>query len=114
MKTPLGKDRLALASRLKQARDMAGLSQGQVAKLLDMHRPSVTEIESGNRKVSADELAAFAATYDVSPTWLLGLTPDKLEIDDPQLALAAREMSKLKKEDLEQLLSILATMRETK
>jgi transcriptional regulator with XRE-family HTH domain len=114
MKNLPGNERLALASRLKQAREMAGLSQGQVAKILDMHRPSVTEIESGNRKVSADELAALAATYDVSPTWLLGLSPDKLAIDDPQLRLAAREMSKLKKEDLEKLLSILATMRETR
>jgi transcriptional regulator with XRE-family HTH domain len=114
MKATTDKDRSGLASRLKQAREMAGLSQGQVAKLLSMHRPSITEIEGGNRKVSADELAVFAATYDVSPTWLLGLTPEKLEINDPQLALAAREMSKLKKDDLEKLLSILATMREEK
>lgn len=103
----------SLAARLKQAREAAGLSQGQVARIIGMHRPSVTEIENGNRKVSADELATFASTYDVSAAWLLGLTPESLELDDPQLRLAAREMGKLKKEDLERLLSILATMRES-
>ena len=46
-----------IAERLKEARKLAGLSQGHVAKMLGLHRPSVTEIEAGNRRVSADELA---------------------------------------------------------
>ena len=101
-----------LSSRLKQAREAAGLSQGQVARLLDLHRPTVSEIESGNRKVSADELTLFASTYDVSPTWLLGLTAEEIAHDDPRLQLAAREMGKLKEADLERLLQMLASMRE--
>jgi len=101
-----------LPARLKRAREEAGLSQGQVARLLGFHRPTITEIENGNRKVSAEELAVFASTYDVSATWLLGMTSNTLEMDDPQLRLAAREMRKLKKEDLHRLLSVLATMRE--
>ena len=101
-----------LPSRLKQAREAAGLSQGQVARLLNLHRPTITEIENGNRKVSAEELALFANTYDVSPTWLLGLTATNITIDDPRLQLAAREMGKLKEADLERLLTMLASMRE--
>ena len=45
---------VGLAARLKQAREAAGLSQGQVARLLDFHRPTVTAIENGSRKVSAE------------------------------------------------------------
>ena len=45
------------ASRIREARRLAGLSQGQVAKMLGLQRPSVTEIEAGNRAVAAEELA---------------------------------------------------------
>ena len=46
----------AIATRLREARKVAGLSQGQVAKLLAMHRPTISEIEAGNRRVSAEEV----------------------------------------------------------
>ncbi|WFU14463.1 helix-turn-helix transcriptional regulator [Bradyrhizobium sp. CB3481] len=102
--------RAQIAERLKEARKLAGLSQGHVAKMLGLHRPSVTEIEAGNRRVSADELARLAEIYDVSVAWLLG-APDKLDAEDPRLELAARELSKLKPDDLERLLKLLAAMR---
>jgi len=103
--------RSAIAERLREARKAAGLSQGQVAKLLQMHRPTISEIEAGNRRVSAEELVKFAETYDVTVSWLLGETAEQLEMDDPRLQLAARELSKLKPEDLDRLLRLLASMR---
>lgn len=103
--------RLAIAERLREARKAAGLSQGQVAKLLQMHRPTVSEIEAGNRRVSAEELVKFAETYDVTVSWLLGETAEQLEMNDPRLQLAARELSKLKPDDLDRLLRLLASMR---
>ncbi len=102
-----------IADRLRMAREYAGLSQTQIAKLLDLHRPTISEIEAGRRNVSAEELAAFAQIYDVSVEWLLR------EEDSPQdktlnrLELAARELSKLKPEDLDQLISLLQTLRKT-
>lgn len=103
--------RAEVASRLREARKMAGLSQGQVAKLLDMHRPTITEIEAGNRRVTAEELTRFAELYDVTVSWLLAETADQLTTDDPRLQLAARELSKLKPDDLDRLLRLLASMR---
>ena len=49
------KRRKAIASRLRLSREMAGLTQGQVAKSLEWHRPTVSEIEAGRRRVSAEE-----------------------------------------------------------
>lgn len=103
--------RAVIASRLREARKMAGLSQGQVAKLLEMHRPTISEIEAGNRRVSAEELSKFAEMYDVTVSWLLAETAEQLETDDPRLQLAARELSKLKPDDLDRLLRLLASMR---
>ena len=103
--------RSEIAERLREARKAAGLSQGQVAKLLQMHRPTVSEIEAGNRRVSAEELVKFAETYDVTVSWLLGETAEQLEMNDPRLQLAARELSKLKPDDLDRLLRLLASMR---
>ena len=103
--------RTVIASRLREARKMAGISQGQVAKLLEMHRPTISEIEAGNRRVSAEELSKFAEMYDVTVSWLLAETAEQLETDDPRLQLAARELSKLKPNDLDRLLRLLASMR---
>ena len=103
--------RVRIAERLKEARKLAGLSQGHVAKMLGLHRPSVTEMEAGNRRVSADELARLSEIYDVSVDWLLGKAPEALDAQDPRLELAARELSKLKPEDLEHLLRLFAAMR---
>jgi len=93
--------RTAIAGRLRAAREQAGLSQGQVAKLLQVQRPTISEIEAGRRKVPAEELARFAVIYDVSVSWL---ATDESEVPDPAVELAARELAKLKKEDLDSVL----------
>ena len=65
-----GSNNTTVASRLRMAREQAGLSQGQVAKLMKMHRPTISEIEAGRRKVSAEEIAQFSRLYDISVVWL--------------------------------------------
>jgi len=102
-----------IGSRIRMAREMAGLSQGQVAKLMGLHRPSVTEIEAGNRRVSTDELEQFAALFDVSTSWLLG-EDESGKPDQAKLQLAARELEKLKPEDLDRLMKLLAAIRQEK
>lgn len=103
--------RRALADRLREARRLSGLSQGQVAKRMGLHRPSISEIEAGNRRVSADELKQLAELYDVSMSYLTGETPDAMQLDDPRLQLAARELKKLPSESLDKLLQALAALR---
>jgi transcriptional regulator with XRE-family HTH domain len=78
---------------------------------MEMHRPTISEIEAGNRRVSAEELSRFANLYDVSVGYLTGETPDKLSLDDPRLQIAARELQKLPAESLDKLLKALAALR---
>jgi transcriptional regulator with XRE-family HTH domain len=103
--------RAAIAGRLRAAREMAGLSQGQVARLMEMHRPTVTEIEAGRRRVNAEELAALSKLYAVSTEWLSGAGPDAVEPTDARVELAARELTKLKPDDLDRVLHLLAALR---
>jgi len=102
-----------IPARLREARKLAGLSQGQVAKILSMHRPTITEIEAGNRRISADEIKSFAEIYEVSSAWLLGEVNETLETNDPRIQLAARELAKIKPDDLEKLLRLISSMRDT-
>lgn len=104
--------RSELAGRLRIAREQAGLSQGQVAKMLGMHRPTISQIEAGVRRVQAEELTRFAEVYHVSVAWLSG---EGRRSDDPHQAkveLAARELAKLKKDDLDRVLALLSSLRE--
>ncbi|MFO0617210.1 MAG: helix-turn-helix transcriptional regulator [Polyangiaceae bacterium] len=100
----------ALASRLRAARERAGLSQGQVAKLMKMHRPTISEIEAGRRRVVTEELARFAELYGVTIAWLMGEEGGT----DARVELAARELSKLKSDDLDRVLDLLSSLRGTK
>jgi transcriptional regulator with XRE-family HTH domain len=111
MGTDEGKKRI-IASRIRAAREMSGLSQGQVAKMLGLHRPSISEAEAGNRNVSAEELGRMAEIYDVPVGWLMGEGADKLDPQEDKIQLAARELSKLRPEDQERLFTLLAATRQ--
>lgn len=104
-------DRTGIVARLKHAREHAGLSQGQAAKLLKMHRPTISEIEAGRRRVSAEELDQFAKLYDVELDWLARGDSSSTKPDKDRLQLAARELSKLKPDDLKRVIELLSALR---
>lgn len=97
----LNSDKEKIATRLKEARMLAGLSQTQAADRMDLQRPAISEIESGRRKVSADELIRFANLYKVDTSWLLN------QDNEDDLKFAARELNKLSQEDRDKLFALL-------
>jgi hypothetical protein len=58
--------------------------------------------------VTAEELARFADIFGVSISWLATDQPD---VPDPKVELAARELAKLKDDDLDTVLRLLRTLR---
>lgn len=96
--------------RLRLAREQAGLSQGQVARKLDMSRPTITEIEAGRRRVTSDELVQFSKIYEVTVDWLLSEKGDSPE-EDAKVQLAARGLASLRPADLDKVLKVLKTIR---
>ena len=61
-----------LGARIKKIRETIGLSQGFISKGLEIDRSSISQIETGKRKVSAEELAGLARIFNISSDVLLG------------------------------------------
>lgn len=99
-------DRDKIAARLKEARTLAGLSQEQVATILKVQRPAISEIESGKRKVTAEEIIRFATLYKVDTGWLLLQDSDENERGE-SFKYAARELGKLSQADIDKVLQLL-------
>jgi len=104
--------KLIVASRLREARKMAGLTQGQVAAQMKLHRPTISEIEAGNRSVSVTELTKFAEMYEVDVPWLAGEGAGKLDPHDDRVQLAFRDLEKLSETDLDKLMTALAAIKQ--
>lgn len=105
------KKKEAIASRLALARKQAGLSQAQVAKILNLHRPSISEAEAGRRNVTAAEIAQLAEIYGVGVAWLACMDTDSVDETKDRIQLAARELAKLKKDDLDKVIGLLNALK---
>jgi transcriptional regulator with XRE-family HTH domain len=95
-------EREKIAARLKEARILSGLSQDQAANKLKLQRPAISEIEAAKRKVSAEEIIQFGNLYKVDTSWLL-----LQQSENESFKFAARELSKLKQDDIQKLLDVL-------
>jgi transcriptional regulator with XRE-family HTH domain len=73
--------------RLRQAREDAGLTQGQLAEAVGLSRTSITNIESGTQPVALHMLFALSRALDKDPHELLPGREATSEFDaiDPRL-----------------------------
>ena len=68
--------------RLRQARELRGWNQGDIAERAGMPASSIAHFESGSRRPSFDSLRRLANALEISTDYLLG------RVDDPGLAQA--------------------------
>lgn len=111
--------RAEIGQRLRDLREAIGFTQAEVASRLEMHRPTITEIEAGRRAVSSVELARFAALYATPIGYLLAETRPTADeaiavlcrgigADRPEAKLAIRQFVQECREEreLEELLGL--------
>lgn len=60
-----------IGRRLREVRERIGFTQSHVAQRLEMHRPTISEIEAGRRAVTSEELYRFADLYATPVSELL-------------------------------------------
>ena len=93
----------AMNNRLKQARKYLNLSQEFVARQMNLSRPTISAIESGQRKVSAEELDRFSKLYGVSTEELMhGKVSDTVEAE-----MFARAFSELSDKDKKEIMNLI-------
>lgn len=63
-----------LARRLRSARLERGLTQAEVGRVLDLHRPAISEIEAGRRSVTSEELYELSRLFSIPVSHLLSST----------------------------------------
>lgn len=88
-----------IGKKLKRARKSIGLSQEQVARKLELARPTISKIENGERKINSVELTQFADLYRRSLSYFL--EPKKEEKALAYLLRAEKVTQKERKELIE-------------
>ena len=71
-----------IGQRIKSARMNSGLSQDELAKKLDVHRPTISQIESGKRAVDTVELVALSRILEQPLSFFVELNPDTQTAED--------------------------------
>ena len=65
-----------LGERIRALREKLGLSQEVASKKLGISRVSLSQIENGDRKLTAEEMAKMSAAFNVNANVLLDLAQD--------------------------------------
>lgn len=91
-----------LYERIKKARTELHLSQDYVAKFLEVNRTAIVEIESGKRKVSAEELGKFSKLFQISVDELLNGKSTEMPVQ-----MFARKFGALDESDQQEILNLI-------
>jgi len=65
-----------LSKKIKTIREKLGLSQESLAKSMGLNRVAVSQIENGERKISAEEIATLSKVFNMTTDVLLDLDQD--------------------------------------
>lgn len=103
-----------LAKRIKLLRKQKGLTQKQLADLLDISASTVAMYETGRREPDTQTLNKFAELFGVSVDYLLGREKtdmERLEENlarlDPRIQQAYRSLQEMDEEDLNFTLELI-------
>ncbi|UYZ58070.1 XRE family transcriptional regulator [Hymenobacter latericus] len=102
--------RTSAGERLRIVRQVRGLTQQQMADLLGVKRPTVTQLEAGRHQPSQDVLETIVRKLEISRNWLwFGIGP--MEEATPGLNGNARLAHPLDEEDYEDWIHITVPAR---
>lgn len=110
-----------LAKRIKLLRKQKGLTQKQLADLLDISASTVAMYETGRREPDTQTLNKFAELFGVSVDYLLGREKtdmERLEENlariDPRIQQAYRSLQSMDEEDLAMTLELIKVIESKK
>lgn len=92
-----------IGERLKKLRKYFGLTQEQVANILNLGRDAILRIEKGERKIDLEELINFTKLYNIS---IDELTAKGSIINSNDVAFA-RGFNELSEKDKKEIISLI-------
>jgi transcriptional regulator with XRE-family HTH domain len=100
-------DKPHMGSRIKEARDRAGMTQTALAAATGVQSWTISRWESGGQIPGGDRLKTIAAALGVTPDWLTGATAaERVDVlADNEMLAAVREMTGATDEELRWLAS---------
>ncbi len=71
-----------IGKRVKEYREQSGMNQQKLSEILGVARPTISQIENGERKISADELIKLSKIFGISIETLLNIEePPKITFE---------------------------------
>jgi transcriptional regulator with XRE-family HTH domain len=101
---PSTKLRTALGERIMQAREQAGISQNELARMLGVTQQTVLTWERKVSTIRTDTLIKLANIFKVSADELLGLKPPKETTPKGRLQKLVQEISDMPRSQRDRLL----------
>lgn len=98
----MSSDAISFQGRLRKAREIKGLSQGDLAEKSGLQPSAVSHFESGRRAPSFDNLRRLADALSVSTDYLLG-REQEIGASGPVVQNMFRDVQKLTEGDLQTL-----------
>ena len=95
--------------KLRKAREYMGLTQEQVANILNLGRDAILRIEKGTRKIDAEELKKLSQLYKISMNEIM---EDKEYTSNSQAF--ARGFEELSEKDKKEILDLIKFKNEFK
>ena len=95
--------------KLRKAREYMGLTQEQVANILNLGRDAILRIEKGTRKIDAEELKKLSQLYKISMNEIM---EDKEYTSNAQAF--ARGFEELSEKDKKEILDLIKFKNEFK
>ena len=92
----------AIYERIKDYRNQLHLSQVYVANYLGINRATYTQMENGNRKITAEDISKLSALFGVNADTLV----NNKEISQPAI-MFARSFEKLDEADQEEIMNLI-------
>lgn len=92
-----------IGERLRKLRKYIGLSQEQVAEILNVGRDAILRIEKGERKIDLQELINFSKLYNIT---IDELTMDEQTTNANEIAFA-RGFKELSEKDQKEIISLI-------
>lgn len=106
-----------LSNRIRTLRRRQGLTQAQLAKLIGVAQPYITEIEKGRKRPSVEVLEKLCDSLGGSADYLLDVTPSRFALKQDSCRLSPEMLCEIARsgvtdEEMRLALKLARVMRE--